>query len=181
MLQSFERSLAHLGLDTLDSLVLHGPSQDQGLGPEDREAWGAMEELARAGRVRLLGASNVTARQVTELVALAKAPVAFVQNRCYADRGWGRAVREVCAAHGVVYQAFSLLTANRHVLASPRVRSIADRHAATPAQIVLRFAQQVGMLPLTGTTDPAHMRQDLAIEQIELAPEELAVVERGGR
>lgn len=181
VLQSFESSLAHLGLDTIDSLILHGPSQDEGLGPDDREAWRAMEELAGAERVRLLGASNVTARQVAELVALAQVPVAFVQNRCYADRAWGRAVREVCAAHGIVYQAFSLLTANRHVLANPRVQAIAERHAATPAQIVLRFAQQVGMLPLTGTTDPAHMRQDLAIEGIELAPEELAALERGGR
>jgi diketogulonate reductase-like aldo/keto reductase len=180
VVQSFERSLEHLGVETLDSLILHGPSRAEGLGPDDHEAWRAMEALAASGRVKLLGASNVTARQVQELVELATVPVSFVQNRCYANRRWDLAVRRICDEHGIVYQAFSLLTANRHVLTSPRVTAIAERHAATPAQIVFRFAQQVGMLPLTGTSDPAHMRQDLAIERIHLDTEELAVIDAAG-
>lgn len=178
--QSFTSSLAHLEVDALESLVLHGPSRREGLGPDDHEAWRAMEELVSAGKVKLLGISNVTARQVVELVEFARVPVAFVQNRCYAERGWDRDVRAACDEHQVVYQAFSLLTANRHVLAHPGVIEIAQRHAHTPAQVVFRFAQQLGMLPLTGTRDPVHMHEDLAAARFSLDADELAVIARAG-
>lgn len=179
--QSFASSLAHLGVETIDSLLLHGPSQSDGLGPDDHAAWRAMEALAATGRVRLLGISNVTARQVAELVQFADVAPAFVQNRCYAQHGWDRAVREVCDEHEVVYQGFSLLTANRQVLASPKVIAIAQEHRVTPAQVVFRFSQQVGMLPLTGTRDPSHMAQDLVIDSFTLDVAELAVVNAEGR
>lgn len=178
--QSFASSLAHFEVDTLDSLILHGPSQRDGLAPQDREAWRAMEAIAESGRVRLLGASNVTAAQVEELVALARIPVAFVQNRCYADRGWDRAVRTVCDAHQIVYQAFSLLTANRKVFTNPDVMAIAKHHRKSPAQVVFRFAQQVGMLPLTGTKDPSHMADDLAAESFDLDADDLSIVNTAG-
>lgn len=178
--QSFESSLAHFGTDRLDSLVLHGPSQRDGLGAEDIEVWRAMERIAKAGRVGVLGASNVTAKQVQQLVGLAAVPVTFVQNRCYAERGWDRTVRAVCTEHRIVYQGFSLLTANRHVVASNRVGAIAKKHGATPAQIIFRFAQLVGMLPLTGTKDPAHMREDLAAERISLSAEDVSAIESAG-
>jgi diketogulonate reductase-like aldo/keto reductase len=176
--QSFQSSLAHLGVEALDCLVLHGPSQREGLGRDDREAWLAMEALAQQRRVTWLGVSNVSARQLAELLALARIAPAFVQNRCYADRGWDREVRELCNAHGIRYQGFSLLTANRAVLAHPAVRAIATRHAKTSAQVVFRFAQQLGMLPITGTTDPVHMQQDLAASSFTLDSAELSVVER---
>ncbi len=178
--QSFASSLAHLGTDRLDSLVLHGPSQAGGLGAADREAWRAIEALHAAGSVAHIGISNVTAKQLVDLLALAAAPPTFVQNRCYAERGWDRTVRDVCREHGIIYQGFSLLTANRYVLAQDGVRAIAKRHGATPAQVVFRFAQQVGMLPLTGTKDPQHMREDLDSERFTLTDDELAVVERAG-
>ena len=179
--QSFASSLEHFGVDTLDSLVLHGPSQREGLAEEDHEAWRAMEAIVNAGRVKLLGASNVNAAQVAELVALSTIPIAFIQNRCYADRQWDRGVRTVCDEHGIIYQGFSLLTANKHVLASPKVTAFAKAHGKTPSQIIFKFAQQVGMLPLTGTSDPAHMQQDLDLGGFELDAEELSTIDRGGR
>ena len=179
--QSFASSLAHLGIEALDSLILHGPSQRDGLAAADREAWRAIEALAQAGRVALIGVSNVTVRQLRELVALARVPPAFVQNRCYAERGWDRAVRVVCAEHGIVYQAFSLLTANRDVAAHRDVRAIAARHGKTPAQIIFRFARQAGMLPLTGTSSPVHMREDLAIDDFALDAQELSTIDAAGQ
>jgi diketogulonate reductase-like aldo/keto reductase len=178
--QSFASSLVHLGVERIDSLVLHGPSQRDGLAEADREAWRAIERLAESGRVGLIGISNVTADQIRAVVELARVPPAFVQNRCYAARGWDRASRAVCAEHGIVYQAFSLLTANRDVLAHRGVRAIAARHGLTPEQIVFRFAQQRGMLPLTGTTNPRHMRDDLASAAAELDAGELDVIDAAG-
>ncbi|HET7505534.1 MAG TPA: aldo/keto reductase [Kofleriaceae bacterium] len=178
--QSFERSLEHLGVERIDSLMLHGPSQQRGLAAADREAWRAIERLAEAGRVALIGISNVTADQLRAVVELARVPPAFVQNRCYAARGWDRACRAVCAEHGIVYQGFSLLTANRDVLVHRGVRAIAARHAMTPEQIVFRFARQLGILPLTGTTSPRHMRDDLAVDAVELSAAELEVIDAAG-
>lgn len=159
--QSFERSLEHLGVSRLDSLVLHGPSVRDGLAPDDLEAWRAMEALHAEGRVSLLGVSNVTRGQLELLLAEAAVAPTFVQNRCYARTGWDRQVRALCRERGAVYQGFSLLTANARELAHPDLRAIAARAGLTPAQAVFRFALQVGMVPLTGTTDPAHMREDL--------------------
>ena len=179
--QSFAKSLEHLGVTYLDSLVLHGPSHHQGLGPDDHEAWRAMEKLVEQGGVRVLGASNVNAGQIADLVAFAKVKPVYVQNRCYAKYGWDRNARDVCKQHGITYQGFSLLTANRQVVAPDKgLVAIAKRYGKTPAQIIFRFAQQIGMLPITGTTDPEHMKQDLAIDDITLTADELATIERAG-
>ena len=171
--QSFESSLQHLGVDYLDSYLIHGPQARRGLTDADREVWRTMEELQQAGRVRLIGISNVSAEQVETLCDFAKVPPAFVQNRCYARTGWDRDVREVCRAAGVVYQGFSLLTANVHEMHGPEVTRIAAKHGKTPAQVVFRFAIEVGMIPLTGTTDPDHMREDLAALDFDLDEEDL--------
>jgi diketogulonate reductase-like aldo/keto reductase len=66
------------------------------------------------------------------------------------------------------------LTANREALASPELGRIATRHGRTVAQVVFRFALDVGMVPLTGTTDPGHMRADLEVFDFRLDPEEIA-------
>ena len=121
--QSFAASLAHLGLATLDSYVLHGPSRREGWNPEDAE------------------------------------------------------VRAFCRQQGVRYQPFSLLTGNPQVVTSPVLREVATRVGRTPAQVVFRFASDVGMLPLTGTSDPQHMKEDLSLD-FTLTAEELARIDR---
>lgn len=151
--QSFASSLEHLGVDVIDSYVLHGPTLRSGLIPADWEAWRAMESLRHAGRVGLLGISNVSLEQLETLCRRAEVPPRFVQNRCFADQGWDQEVREFCAVNGLVYQGFSLLTANRKAVASVEIARIAERHRRTVSQIVFRFALEVGMVPLTGTSD----------------------------
>jgi diketogulonate reductase-like aldo/keto reductase len=175
--QSFASSLEHLGTGTIDSYVLHGPDQRDGLGAADWEAWRAMEALHQSGRARLLGVSNVGLDQLRLLCAGARVRPRFVQNRCYAALGWDREIRAFCAAEGVVYQGFSLLTANRAALSHPEVRRIAARHGRGVAAVVFRFALEVGMAPLTGTTDPEHMRSDLEVFDFRLDQDELAVID----
>ena len=178
--QSFASSLAHLGTDVIDSYVLHGPTRRDGLADADWEAWRAMEAIHRRGKARLLGVSNVSLEQLRLLCEGANAQPRFVQNRCYATLGWDRAVREYCTANGIVYQGFSLLTANRAVLAHPEVARIAQRRGVTPAQVIFRFALDIGMVPLTGTTSVDHMRADLAVFDFRLEPTELARIETLG-
>jgi diketogulonate reductase-like aldo/keto reductase len=176
VVQSFESSLRHLGVDRLDSLVLHGPTLHEGLADEDLEAWRAMEALHDAGRVRLLGVSNVSAAQLEAFCSEARVSPAFVQNRCFARLRWDARVRAGCAARGVVYQGFSLLTANQHLFRSPLLQRVAEGHARTPSQVIFRLAIQLGMIPLSGTSDPAHMGLDLAVDRFSLAEDEVAAL-----
>jgi len=175
--QSFASSLEHLEVERIDSYLLHGPSQRHGLGAIDLEAWQAMEELHLAGKTHHLGISNVGLDQLEELWERATVRPAFVQNRCFAATGWDRDIRGFCLNHGIVYQGFSLLTANGNELRRPSFHRIVERTGKTPAQVVFRFALQTGMLPLTGTTDPHHMREDLDIDDFELDEEDVQAIE----
>ena len=176
--QSMASSLEHLGTDHVDSYVLHGPASGYGWSEHDAEAWAAMVKERDGGRTRVLGVSNVSLRHLHQMVATGAEPPAFVQNRCFARLGWDRDVRAFCREHRIVYQGFSLLTANIEVLQSRRIGEIAARLRATPAQVVFRFALAVGMLPLTGTSDAAHMTQDLASRALALSADDVAAIER---
>ena len=160
--QSFQSSLEHLGTTFLDSYLLHGPSAWSGLAPADWEMWREMEALQREGKVISLGISNVNLGQIEELYEKAVVKPTFVQNRCYAQRGWDTEVRQFCREKGITYQGFSLLTANTSIL--PKLKPLAEKYHKTPEQIIFRFAQQIGILPLTGTTTQKHMEEDLSLD-----------------
>lgn len=175
--QSFASSLEHLGVEYIDSYVLHGPSSRIGLTPSDWQAWRAMESIHDSGSVRMLGVSNVSLEQLRLLCDEARVQPRFVQNRCFATTGWDRRVRQFCAANGIHYQGFSLLTANRDVLVHPELVRIAQSQGRAVSQIVFRFSLEVGMIPLTGTTNAEHMRSDLEAFDFRLTPEETNRIE----
>lgn len=179
--QSFQSSLTHLHTDYLDSYVLHGPYARRGLSDADWEVWAAIESFYDSGKTKMIGISNVSAEQLGLLCAKARHKPMVVQNRCYAAFGWDKDVRELCRTHKLIYQGFSLLTANREVFTEPAIRSMAAKYQTSLAQIVFRFSQQVGMLPLTGTTNQQHMKEDLQCERFTLAPDELALIETIGQ
>jgi diketogulonate reductase-like aldo/keto reductase len=101
----------------------------------------------------------------------------FVQNRCYASTGWDADTRAVCRARGIGYQGFSLLTANRRELQRPAVDGVMQRSGLSREQVVFRFAIQVGMIPLTGTSNEAHMREDLVVLERSLSDADVRVIE----
>jgi diketogulonate reductase-like aldo/keto reductase len=175
--QSMASSLEHLGTDYVDSYVLHGPSTNYDWAEDDAEVWGAMTRERDAGRTRLLGVSNISLQQLEQMESAHSEAPAFVQNRCFARLGWDREVRSFCRERKIVYQGFSLLTANTDVLAHPLIKGISQRRKATVAQVVFAFARAVGMLPLTGTSNADHMRQDLASSEISLTPDEVQAIE----
>ena len=133
--QSLASSLEHLGTDHVDSFVLHGPASGYGWTEADAEVWESMRRERDAGRTRLLGVSNVSLRHLEQMVEGGAEAPAFVQNRCYARLGWDRGVRRLCNERKIMYQGFSLLTANVEVLRHPVVTGLAVGANATPAQI----------------------------------------------
>ena len=175
--QSMLSSLEHLGTDYVDSFVLHGPSARYNWTDDDAKTWEAMVKERNAGRTRLLGVSNVSLTHLEQMLEYHADAPAFVQNRCYARLGWDREIRELCRRNNIIYQGFSLLTANKDVLRHPAVTTLADQQNATPAQIVFAFARAVGMLPLTGTSSEEHMQQDLASRNIVLTEDAVRTIE----
>lgn len=199
--QSFQSSLQHLQTDYIDSYVLHGPSSSAGLADADWETWGEMESLCHAGKVKYLGISNVNLDQLVELYENAAIKPKFVQNRCFADTHWDKAIREFCLTQGIVYQGFSLLTANAEFLGAdferpegrnipqlvfaddaksglhPEVAAIVRQTGRNIQQVLFRFAQQIGILPLTGTRSPVHMKANLEIGDFSLSELQLRIFE----
>jgi diketogulonate reductase-like aldo/keto reductase len=175
--QSMASSLEHLGTDYVDSYVLHGPASGHGWSRADAEVWEAMIKERDAGRTRMLGVSNVSVWHIEQMAESGAELPTFVQNRCFARTGWDREVRSFCSERKITYQGFSLLTANPEVLQHPLLTSLAAQANTTPAQIVFSFARSVGMLPLTGTSDAEHMKQDLASLNITLAPDSVQAIE----
>lgn len=172
--QSFESSLEHLGVEHVDSLVLHGPWSRAGLSDQDREAWGAMEDLHQEGRARLIGISNVAASQLEALHAWAEVEPMVVQNRTLTRPEADLEVRRFCQDHGVIYQGFSLLTADPRLIENPVVQGVAERTGLTAAAATLRLFLALDLVVLTGTTSNDHMRDDLATLDVELTDDEVS-------
>jgi diketogulonate reductase-like aldo/keto reductase len=166
--QSFASSLRHLQTDYIDSYILHGPyKHGHTLSPFDFEVWDVLEELYNSGKVKAIGISNFSAKQLKALLDKVKIKPHVAQIRTFAASGWDErkgGVFRICKENDIVYEAYSLLTANRAALNDAVFLKIAKEHDETPQQLAFRFAFEEGMVVLTGTTDPKHMHQDLQIQ-----------------
>lgn len=174
---SFNRSLEHLQTDYVDSYLLHSPYGWPNLNDADWEVWQAIVRIYESGQTKLIGISNVNSKQLEALVEKAKIKPMIVQNRCFARQGWDKTVREVCDKHNILYQGFSLLTANPEVWESAKIEEIATRLNKTSAQVIFRFAIQIGIVPLTGTTSEIHMQNDLETLNFELKSDAIEAIE----
>lgn len=174
--QSFAASLRNLGTDYLDGLILHSPLANE---RDLLEVWRAMETLFDSGGTRQLGISNCYALSKLErLYAQARIKPAIVQNRFHAATGYDSEIREFCRQQGILYQSFWTLTANHGILAHPTVQQLANHYQRSPAQVWFRFLTQLGIIPLTGTSSPTHMQEDLAIFAFELSAAECGEMAR---
>lgn len=174
--QSFEKSLQNLRTDYLDGLILHSPLAGE---MEMMEVWQAMEKIVDDGGARQLGISNCyVAEELVRLFRMARVKPAVVQNRFYARTGYDCEIRAFCRQHGILYQSFWTLTANPKVLAHNTLQTIASHYRRTTAQIFFRYLTQIDIIPLTGTTSEAHMRDDLAIFDFQLRESECELIGR---
>ena len=185
VLSSCQKSLENLGTTYLDSYILHSPlpTLEQTL-----EAWKTLGQLQDEGKVRLIGVSNTY--DVRILASLGKArKVQVVQNRWYEGNEWDQKVFNYCKENGILYQwAFPLmnlpclcltcahrsfwsLTGSPTLLAHPAVLELAKASNLTVAQTVYKFAQLQGIIPLSGTKNEEHMKQDVAVENLPLKGE----------
>ena len=168
--QSFQVSLANLQTTYLDCLVLHSPLVNQG---QTLEVWRAMENLVKSGGVKQLGISNCyDLDTLKDLYDSSAINPAIIQNRFYANTGYDCAIRDFCRDKGIIYQSFWTLSANPHILADYSLHGMATKYERSVAQVFFRYLTHIGIVPLTGTTSPTHMQEDLSIFDFELNPEE---------
>lgn len=172
--QSFATSLRNLQTDYVDCLILHSALTDP---DQMTQVWEAMEQIYHAGGARQLGISNCyDVASLQSLYRTASVKPTVLQNRFYAQTGYDHKIREFCRQQAISYQSFWTLTANPRLLAHGVVTALASKYARTPAQILFRYLTQNDIVPLTGTTSVAHMRDDLAIFEFELTAVELEAV-----
>ncbi len=177
--QAFEESAARLGVDYVDLLLIHWPNPDQN---RYVEAWQGLLQLFEQGRVRAIGTSNFKPAHLDRL--LAETGELPDVNQIQVNPDLARSVpRAYHDNHGIVTMAWSPLGGSRtDVLKQPAVRAIAERHDRTPAQIVLRWHIELGLVPIPRSTNRERLAQNLRIFDFSLTAEEmqaLSALDRG--
>lgn len=168
--QACEASLERLNLDYIDLFLIHWPNPDQ-----DRyvEAFQGLLDLRRAGLVRAVGTSNFTPAHLQRVIdESGSAPeVNQLQINPYVVQEKGRAF---AAQNGIVVQSWSPLARGAQLRSEPVVTDLAQHYGRTPAQIVLRWHIELGLVPVPRSGDPQRLRENIAVFDFTLSPEEVA-------
>ena len=179
-LEAGRRSQERLGLGPIDLYLIHWPRAES---PELRlESWRALERLRADGVVRAIGVSNYTVRHLEELRA-ASDIVPAVDQLEFHPFVYDPEILRYAAAHGVVLEAYSPLTRGRR-LDDRRIAAIAGAHRRSPAQVLLRWGLQHGLVELPRSVRPERIRENAAVFDFELTPADMGSLDAlagGGR
>lgn len=179
-LRAFEASMARLGLDVLDLYLIHWPQPEKGL---LRDTWRAMERLYLDGRIRAIGVSNFEPEHLRALVAGAEVVPAVNQVELHPYRQQQR-VREANAELGVATEAWSPIARGGRLLEDPVVRRLAEKHDRSPAQVVLRWHLQLGVIVIPKSVTPSRIESNIDLFDFELDEADLegiAGLDRSGQ
>lgn len=170
---------------------VYDPSSDKPCMVEDpvpmQETWQAMEALVSEGLVRRIGLCNVGVTMLRDILSYAKIPPSVLQVELHPYNTQQKLLR-FCREKGIAVTGFSNLGASSYVelgmstqqdfcLDEPVVRRIADAHSRTPAQVVLRWAVQRGTAIVPKTTKPDRLRENIALFDFSLTPEEMKSID----
>lgn len=166
-LAAFDDSLRRLGLEVLDLYLLHWPVPGKRL-----DSWRALERLAREGRVRAIGVSNFMPHHLDELLGRAEIVPAVNQIEVspFLQQREARAASE---RRGIVVEAYSPLTKGQR-LGDPVVGRVAREAGRTPAQVLLRWGIQHGMVVLPKSVHPPRIAENAALFDFALSPAAMA-------
>jgi 2,5-diketo-D-gluconate reductase A len=171
--QAFERSADRLGLDQVDLLLIHWPNPGQ-----DRyvQAWDGLTRLLAGGRVRAIGTSNFKPAHLDRIIA-ATGVVPDVNQIQLSPLVTRDAARAHHARLGIVTESYSPIGGrDLDVLAEPVIRRIAEELGRTPAQVVLRWHLELGLVTVPKSADPGRLRENLDVLDFTLPPERIAAI-----
>ncbi len=176
--RSVRASLYRLGLDRIDSYLIHWPNPRLGL---YIETWRALVDARADGEVRSIGVSNFNADHLDRIIETTGEVPAVNQIELHPHFPQVQA----CELHrqlGIQTQSWSPLgIGSRALLAADPVTDAARRHGASPAQVVLRWHQQLGSIPIPRSSDPARQQENLELGQLQLEADELRAITALGR
>ncbi|MEU4537258.1 aldo/keto reductase [Streptosporangium sp. NPDC023825] len=168
--EAYQASLDRLGLDYADLYLIHWP-----LPRKDRyvEAWKGMVKLLEDGRVRAIGVSNFKPAHIDRL--LAETGVVPDVNQIQLNPFFTREeTRAYDTAHGIATQSWGPIGQGGDLLEQPVVTAAAERHGRTPAQIVLRWHIELGLITVPKSSSPERMRANADVFGFALTPEEVS-------
>lgn len=168
---AFDESMKALGLDYLDLYLVHWPIRGKIAG-----TWRAMEELVDTGRVKAIGVSNHLRPHLDELLPSAEIVPAVNQIEFHPYLQ-SRALLDFCRARQIRVEAWSPLQRGGSLLADPVVVQIAKAHGKTPAQVVLRWDLQNGVITIPKSVKPARLAENADIFDFALTAPEMAAID----
>jgi diketogulonate reductase-like aldo/keto reductase len=171
VLRSCENSLRRLGMDYVDLYLIHWPPRP---GTKIDDAFQAMNQLVKDGKVRHLGVSNFKLKLLKEAQSLSETPILTNQvPYCLPDHSYvENGVLEYCQQNDILITAYSPVKF-RNLPVNKSIRAIAEAHAATPFQIALAWlVAQPRVITIPMSLNPEHIRENFAAAEIELSREE---------
>ena len=177
LIPSFDQSLENLQTPYVDLLLIHFPVTEY-----RRPAWRRMEEIARSGRARAIGVSNYTVRHLEELLreCSIKPAVNQVELHVYLQQP---DLVKYCRDNGITLEAYSPL-AHGYGLDETVLADISKKYKKTPAQIMLRWCIEQGMVVLPKSTHAARIQENIDLFNFKLDTadmQQLAVLEQNYR
>ncbi|MGH8871218.1 MAG: aldo/keto reductase [Acidimicrobiia bacterium] len=163
-------SSSRLGLDYIDLFLIHWPNPRQ-----DRyvDAWRGMIELLEEGEVRAIGVSNFKPAHLQRLID--ETGVAPHVNQIQLNPRITRlAEREFHAAHGIVTESWAPIGKGGGLLDDPVITGLARRRSRTPAQIVLRWHLQLGLIPIPKTAHSGRLAENIDVFDFALTGDEMS-------
>lgn len=166
---SIDTSLAAMGLDYADLIIIHHPQPWADVNQSDdryiqgnRDAWRALEDAYEAGKVRAIGVSNFQIEDLENLFESCR--IRPMVNQILAHVGnMPFELIDYCQSHDMLVEAYSPV-AHGVIFDNPQVKQIADQAGVTIAQLCVRYLLQLGLLPLPKAKSPAHMRENTEVD-----------------
>ena len=166
---SVDVTLAAMGLDYLDQMIIHSPQPWAEVNQSDDrheegnlEAWRALEEAKAAGKVRVIGVSNFNEHDLTNIMENASEKPQVNQLLAHVSNTPFDLI-SFCQERGILVEAYSPI-AHGMVLANPLVTEMSARYGVSAAQLCVRYCLQLGLLPLPKTANPGHLAQNADVD-----------------
>lgn len=178
--QSIDETLAKMGLEYLDMMIIHSPQPwaefrvENRYFAENKEVWRALEDAYEAGKLRAIGVSNFLQDDLGNLLEGCRIKPMVNQILLHITNT-DKALLEYCRAQGILVEAYSPI-AHGEALKNPAITRMAEKYGVTPARLCIRYVLQLGTVALPKTANPSHMRDNSAVD-FQISPEDMQTLE----